>query len=114
MTQTIVESFTVTRSSDGRIVTIHWKTSAEAETVGFFIYRAQDDSRADFIPISGLIESKGAQGGEYQYIDDTIEERGAYIYMLVEKKHDGSLVDYEDIVEGTYTSYQIWLPLVER
>lgn len=102
------------RNNDGLAVTISWKTSAEVETVGFFIYRSQEDSRTDFIPISGLIESKGAQGGEYQYIDDTIEDRGSYTYMLVEKKRDGTLVDYEDFVGGTNTTYQLWLPYVER
>lgn len=114
MTKTVVDSFTVTRSSDGLTVRIDWKTSAEVETLGFFIYRAQDDSRASFIPISGLIESQGAQGGAYTYVDDTIEDRGSYTYMLVEKKRDGSLVDYEDIVGGTNTAYQLWLPYIER
>lgn len=96
---------------------ITWRTSAEANTEGFYLYRAQTTARTEFVPLTGLIPSVGAQGGNYQYVDETIALHNEYAYLLVEKKQDGTLLEYEDVPIGIgdpENRSQLWLPLVIR
>jgi len=69
--------------------------------------------------LTGLIPGVGVQGGDYQYVDDTVVVNNEYTYLLVEKKQDGSLVEFENEEEpigigDPELRNQLWLPLVLR
>lgn len=117
--RTLLDFFTVALHNNGNAVLITWQTSAEANTLGFYLYRTSGNARVEFIPITGLVASAGPQGGAYEYVDETIDTSGEYTYMLVEKKDDGSLVEYEEegqdsIIIGDNQRNRLWLPLVTR
>jgi len=65
-------------------VTIVWTTASEVDNEGFNIYRkAVDDSEYSKIN-SNLIPAQGnpLQGSDYTFIDDRVENRTAYEYLL--------------------------------
>lgn len=113
----MLDFFTAALHNDGNAVLITWQTSAEANTEGFYLYRAQATGRTEFMPLTGLIPSVGAQGGAYQYLDETVVLNNEYAYLLVEKKQDGTLIEYENVPIGIgdpESRSQLWLPLVIR
>jgi hypothetical protein len=117
--QTVLDFFTAALHNNGNAVLITWRTSAEANTLGFYIYRAETTARTEFVPLTGLIPGVGVQGGDYQYVDDTVVVNNEYTYLLVEKKQDGSLVEFENEEEpigigDPELRNQLWLPLVLR
>lgn len=120
-------SFTVNLRADGLAVVISWQTSSEGDTAGFYLYRRVETSRVrdaaqengDFVPITPLIPSKGAQGGAYEFVDSDVQDGVEYSYLLVEKKNDGSLFDYDERIEpivigGEQPVYNLWLPMVAK
>ena len=114
----MLDFFTAALHNDGRAVLITWQTSAEANTLGFYLYRSQTTARTEFVPLTGLIPSVGAQGGTYQHVDETIALNSEYTYLLVEKKQDGTLIEYENEVPigigDPESRSQLWLPLAIR
>lgn len=112
---TTIDSFTSILQEQAILLT--WQTSAEIDTVGFYVYRRNtDDEASEFVPISGLATSQGAQGGHYSFQDDDIEIGVAYTYLLVERKSNGELVEYHELIlvsgVGIVLGEQLYLPLV--
>jgi hypothetical protein len=77
-----LRSFTATGAT--RSITLGWETAAEFDNLGFNLYRAEseDGERAQ---INGeLIQSLGAAGALYDYVDDDnrLRKRVTYFYWL--------------------------------
>lgn len=88
------------------------------DTVGFYIYRRTNDSNGDFFPVSGLAPSQGAGGGEYLFVDDTVEVGVAYTYLLVERRTDDMLVRYDNLIIivglGGLQDQVLYLPIIAQ
>ena len=98
-------------------VVLTWTTSLEVNTDGFFLYRQDSNGNTLFIPLTGLFPSVGAQGGLYQYRDNTVVLDNTYSYLLVERKKDGTLKEYTDLIQviviGTAPNFfGNWLPMI--
>lgn len=118
-TASIIQTFVAELTNDDPpVVRLVWQTSLEVNSAGFYIYRKRSDGSGDFIPLTGLVPAEGAPG-VYEYRDEGVEVGVGYSYLLVEKKADGTLVTYADlilqvvIVDGTAKN-TLWLPLVVR
>lgn len=113
--ETIINSFTAARATDG--IVLQWQTSQEANTAGFYLYRIGDGSDL-FVPITSLLPSPGAAGGDYQFVDQDVRVDTEYTYLLVEEKLDNSRIDYtEQIVvvgSGEGEMHHLFLPLVNN
>lgn len=98
-------------------ISLQWQTSQEIGTAGFYLHRAMGGNDF-FAPITPLLPSLGAQGGRYQFIDETVQPGQEYAYMLVEEKQDGSRIEYRSLITvvgtGTNETYQLFLPLVNK
>jgi hypothetical protein len=99
-------------------VSLSWQTTAEINSIGFYVFRRDVDNSDEFIPLTSLIESQGTAGGSYEFIDETIVLGRIYQYLLIEKKADGTLVEHREqiltIVTGTIGPNQLYLPVVLR
>ena len=72
-------------------VLIRWSTASEIETEGFNLYRAED-ADGDYEQINGaLIPGRGsaAEGAHYRFVDDDVERRNTYYYLLEDVDTDG-------------------------
>jgi len=111
---TTVDGFTATIQENA--IRLVWQTSREVDTAGFYIYRLTNDGSSDFVPVSGLALSQGVDGGEYLFVDETVESGVSYTYLLVERKADGTLVRYENLILviglGGPQDQQLYLPLI--
>lgn len=73
------------------VVALRWATASELGTLGFHVYRAETET-GDPIRISqGLIEAKGtpSSGGEYTFMDRTVDHAGIYFYRITEVMAQG-------------------------
>jgi hypothetical protein len=83
-TTTLIELSSFTAKAGNKKVTLNWETEAELDNAGFIILRAEAEAgpyvavNADQIPAKGS-ETKGAK---YQYIDQSVENRIEYFYLL--------------------------------
>lgn len=119
---TIVSAMNAMRT--GNTITIHWQTTHETDTAGFYLYRATSTGSAQasnsdaFVPITSRIAGKGATGGSYKVIDADITPEQVYTYLLVEQKADRQLVRYQDLITivgaGSKENYRIFVPIVSR
>ena len=104
------------QAGDSPSVALTWQTSSETNTVGFYIYRKRSDSSGAFIPLSSMLSTVGAQGGDYQYLDEEVEASVEYQYLLVEKQSDGTLFEHTELIQvvviGASLDNQLWLPLI--
>ncbi|VEU35316.1 unnamed protein product [Pseudo-nitzschia multistriata] len=74
-------------------VELTWATSSEASTKGFAIKRRKARTE-DFVTIAsyeswGPLASKGVDGGQYSYLDDTISP-GGWVYRITECETSGA------------------------
>lgn len=116
---TIVESFTATPTANA--VRLIWRTSSEANTAGFYLYRKQIEGQGaerDFQLITPMVTGQGVQGGNYQFVDQNIEESAAYLYLLVEEKYNGERTEFiQQLITIRLADdkpYQFLLPLIVR
>jgi len=113
--ETVITTLTATQTAAG--VAIHWQTSVEINSAGFYLYRI---AARDGVPvqITSLLPSQGAQGGSYQFIDQDVEFDQTYNYLLVEETLSGDLIKYEDqlivIGIGNVDNHYLFLPLVNN
>lgn len=119
---TLVTSDTTLSLFEGTLMTatveLNWETTVENNSSGFYIYRRNVTADSNFVPLTGLIPALGAEGGSYSFSDDDVVAGITYEYMLVERKSDGSLVEYANqtvvIIVGTVPSTisLLYLPVV--
>lgn len=116
---TIVESFVATPAAN--MVRLTWRTSSEADTAGFYLYRKQiegEGTERDFQLISAVVPAQGVQGGSYLFVDQDVEETAAYLYLLVEEKDNGARTEFIQLLITIhltdYKPYQYLLPLIIR
>ena len=97
---------------------IRWQTAREVNSEGFFIFRLDPSGSNTFIPLTGLIGAQGTNGGSYLFVDNELKANVQYSYLLVERKKDGSLVEYPALIVvlgvGGPEDSQIYLPMVLR
>ena len=65
-------------------VTLKWKTASEIDNAGFNIYRS-DSENGDYEQINdSLIPAEGSvtEGAVYEFVDEDVENRQVYRYML--------------------------------
>ena len=127
--QTIIASIALTRTATG--VLLSWTTSQEIDSQGFYVFRTAFTSTIgvqqvaylteitdEFIPLTGLIPSKGSAGGAYTFLDETADPKITYAYLLVERKVDDTYIEYRQslIVIGQEfeNPYLFYLPLLVR
>jgi len=95
-------------------VELRWLTGDETGNAGFIVQRRKGgtnafedlESFATFAPL----KTKGASGGEYTYLDDTVPGPGSYVYRICDEDTTGlrsaicqKLVEIEDGSEQTQT-----------
>jgi hypothetical protein len=83
-----VTSFTAGARTEG--VRLTWATSSEMDGVGFRILRAR--SRGEPLLLTPVVipGNGGADGGEYQYLDNESQEPGTVVYYLDEVDTSGA------------------------
>merc|ERR1719335_2136430 len=74
-------------------VELKWFTSGEKGNAGFILQRRKN-SMEDYVDVASYkstreLKSKGAQGGEYSYIDETLPKTGLWDYRLVDVTNRG-------------------------
>lgn len=107
-------------------------TSQEIDSKGFYVFRAivserratqlfsmTDDATDDFVPLTGLIPSKGKDGGKYSFVDETGDPKAAYLYLLVERKTDDTYIEYRDLIipvgqQEELLPFRLYLPVIIR
>jgi len=117
---TAVELATFTVSIAEREIMVEWQTTAENETLGFYLYRSTMGERNTAVRLNAaMVVSQGEEGGYYQYSDSSILDGVTYAYWLQEVERDGRTRDYGPV--GTHlrseqglssTWHIIFLPLV--
>jgi len=95
-------------------VELRWSTGDESGNAGFIVQRRKGgtnnfediESFATFAPL----KTKGVDGGEYSYLDDTVPGPGNYVYRICDEDTTGQrsaicqkLVEIEDASEQTQT-----------
>ena len=110
---------------------LSWTTGQEIDSQGFYVFRAAFTTTLgvqqaaylaeitdEFIPLTGLIPSKGSAGGAYTFLDETADPKITYAYLLVERKVDDTYIEYRQslIVIGQEfeNPYLFYLPLLVR
>ena len=93
---TVVSLSGFTAYVEGGQVVVEWDTSAERNTVGFYLYR-YDSTTRQYVKVvknllPGLITS--AAGGTYRLIDTSAVPSGKQLYKLVEVQNRGSSIVY--------------------
>ena len=85
-------------------VTLEWETASEIDNLGFILERRTEEGNfvriADYTDtpgLEGLINS--ATGAVYNYIDESIPEKGNYLYRLLQVDMDGSIHQVSDVLE---------------
>ena len=93
-------SKTIITKLDGNVledsIEIRWQTAQEVDSDGFFVFRLDQTGSNTFIPLTGLIISQGVNGGNYLFVDNEVEPNVVYSYLLIERKIDGTLIEYPD------------------
>jgi hypothetical protein len=95
-------------------VKVEWETATEVNTAGFFLYRSDEESGADFEAINDqLIPSRGnaISGAAYSYIDKDVTPGRTYSYVLEEVEFDSGTNRYEEDL-FSYTVPQTWWMIV--
>jgi len=76
---------------EGNRVVVEWETASEVGTLGFYLYRKNEDTgkfeKLNQQILPGLLVH--AQGGTYRYTDDTAVSGETYTYKLIEKESRG-------------------------
>ncbi len=99
-------------------IEVQWETSQEVDSVGFYLYRRNVDADGIFVPLTAIFNGQGAVGGTYSYVDEEIVVGTTYQYLLVERKADGTLVEYRaqivTIISGSTNTLpnRLYLPFI--
>lgn len=116
---THVEFFTATPIDAA--IRLDWRTSNEADSAGFYLYRKQVDGQGnngDFQLISALIPAHGPQGGDYRFRDPFVQANVRYLYLLVEEKRNGARIEFIQLLLITQLTdmqpHQALLPFIAR
>jgi len=95
-------------------VQLSWSTGDETGNAGFIVQRRRGGA-SSFEDIESFetfapLRTKGPTGGDYSYLDDTVEGPGTYVYRIVDCDTTGTrsaicqkLVEIEDASEQTQT-----------
>lgn len=103
----------------GRAVLVRWSTGAEINSVGFHLYRATSDRRAEATRITpAMIPARGGptSGADYLWIDTDVSSGVSYNYWLVETERSRTTNEYgpaSTMFTGA-AGTQIYLPLLVR
>jgi len=86
-------SFTAT-PSNGKVL-LEWSTASELDNAGFNIYRAGADGayakiNAEIIPAQG----NSANGADYQFVDNNVQNRQTYSYQLEDVDLSGAVTTH--------------------
>lgn len=87
---TLVELSSFSASAESNRVIVEWTTESEIDTAGFNLYRAEENS--EFIKINdSLIPAEGGPttGALYDFVDEQVENRKAYYYILEDMDING-------------------------
>ena len=97
-----------------KVVLLRWTTLLETNTAGFHLYRRIVGSNDKPVRVNpALILTKGAQGSDYAYLDQTVSPGAAYTYWLVKEAPDGSTEAYGSvIVDMQVVNARIYIPFV--
>lgn len=96
-------SVTLTRfwaSSDAAVITLHWETATEQDTVGFRLRRAGSRSGPFEVLGGSFVVAVGgpAEGGVYSWRDHAVAAGRAYYYKLDSVRPDQSGLTYDPVV----------------
>lgn len=94
---TLVElAFFTVAPKSGKVV-ITWETAAEIDNAGFNVYRADSSVDGDYVKLNdSLISAEGSatQGAAYEFVDDAVQNRRIYFYLLEDVDLDGTTTQH--------------------
>jgi hypothetical protein len=96
-------------------VRVEWETGVEINTLGFYLYRSSNGTRATASRVTpNLLAARGSSsGGErYSFLDTGAMPGGAHTYWLVEVERGGQTSEYGPLTPINPTL--IWLPVLRR
>jgi uncharacterized repeat protein (TIGR01451 family) len=115
-TVVVLERFTA--KSVGNAIVVSWTTSAEIDTRGFYLYRGVTTNRDAAARITpSLIQSKGANGGTYTFVDKYVFSGVSFTYWLVEEELSGRLLEYGPVTSflgASANDQRVFLPLLVK
>ena len=82
---TLIELSSFTAKAGNKKVTLNWVTEAELDNAGFNILRSTQEAGPYVQVNAGLIPAKGSSsvnGVKYQFIDQSVQNREEYFYIL--------------------------------
>lgn len=115
--------FTVQEGPSGsKTMVIEWETSAEIDTLGYYILRSRDDGFRSARTISPyMVESQGTQGGSYMlslpYNSVVDPALSIFTFWLVELEVSGRTSHFKAaMLEGQSAGngYQVYLPMLSK
>ncbi|MCX7789061.1 MAG: DUF11 domain-containing protein, partial [Chloroflexaceae bacterium] len=113
LTPVTLKRFTAIQTPSG--VQVEWETGVEINTLGFYLYRSSDGTRATAGRVTpSLVAARGSSsGGErYSFLDTAAMPGGAYTYWLVEVERGGQTSEYGPLTPINPTL--VWLPVLRR
>ncbi|MGD1993025.1 MAG: SdrD B-like domain-containing protein [Anaerolineae bacterium] len=114
-TPTAVDLVSFTATPVDETILLQWQTSAELDSLGFNLYRADSLGDPRIQLNQGLIPSQmpgSSMGASYRFIDDVVEMGVVYTYWLEEVDIYGRTTRYGPVTASLMRS--IFLPLVIR
>ncbi len=113
LTPVTLKRLTAVQTASG--VLVEWETGLEINTLGFYLYRSGDGSRATAARVTpSLLAARGSGGGgeSYSFLDRGAAPGGRYSYWLVEVARDGTS-EYGPVTVIN-RPYRVGLPIIRR
>ena len=90
-TAVVFRSMTAKRTASGALV--RWRTASEADTLGFYVYRAVNEKRVRVTPTL-VRATRAVSGGTYSYVDRRAPKAKTLRYWIQAVAADGSRTWY--------------------
>jgi hypothetical protein len=84
-------TFDCTRKKNG--VSLNWRTEAEVNNLGFFLFRALDE-KGPFEPVNAKIipgAGSASEAHDYEYVDYSVDNATTYWYLLEDIDFNGEV-----------------------
>ena len=100
--------------SEGDTLAVSWSVAEEAATLGYRVYRANNQDRTSALPVTlGMIAATGVSGApsSYTWRDAQAQQGVRYWYWLSEVDTNGVATEYGP-VDGIRLPPRVYLPLM--
>lgn len=95
-------------------IEVQWETATEINTAGFYLYRSTSPDGTFDLVNNDMVPSQGntLTGGQYAYIDSTVQPGKTYYYVLEEVENDLTRHRYDDEVFSYMVPRVTWWAVV--